>query len=179
MLKSIFCIFIMLFPLASVAGEKGYTVVLMDIGKSDFFDSKTYSADFIPTRQWKECWRHRVGAWEHRFELIIRNKLPNGMTKEVASAIWDGDQEAMKQAQQTMKAVQQNYGSEIDGMYILKSERDTVSMMALGARGPIGAKNPSKKLTVFWSDADPEKSAADFDLALCKVAKPLGFEFNP
>jgi len=179
--------FILLTLLSSVpcfAGSKGYTAVLMNIRQLDFFETKTYIAnrdgDFDATPQWKECWRHRgTGAEIPPFEMIIRKKLPDGMTKEIAAAIWNGDQAAMKQAQQIMKGAGRSYGFEINGMYILKSEKDTISMIALGVRAPLGDKNPSAKLTIPWSDADPKKSATDLDIALCKVSKPLDFHFGP
>lgn len=182
MLKHLFFAIVLLFSSPCFAGAKGFTAVLINIGEAAFFDTKTYTAyrdgELIPIRQLEDCWHHRATGIDG-VEHIIRKKLPDGMTKEIASAIWAGDKAAMKKAQQVMKAAQRSYGSEIDGMYILKSEKDTVSMMALGTRGSINAKNPSKKLTISWSDANPGKSAADFDLALCKVSKPLSFQFNP
>lgn len=182
MLRHIIFMMILLSSLQCFAGAKGYTAVMIDIGMLNFFETKTYitkrDGEFRPTWQSDDCWHHRATGLE-RFEQIIRKKLPNGMTKEIAAAIWDGDQAAMKKAQQVMKAAQRSYGAEIDGMYILKSEKDSISMMALGARGSIDAKNPSKKLTISWSDANPEKSAADLDLVLCKVSKPLDFQFVP
>jgi len=167
----------------SFAGSKGYTAVMIDIGGVEFFQSNTFHSyadgDLSITSAWEDCWINRSTGTDDRFEEIIRKKLPDGITKKLAIAIWNNDQTAMKRAQQLMKAARKNYKFDINGMYVLKSEAGKISIMALGTQQAIGRKNPSRKITIPWTDEDPERSAAEFDLGLCKVSEPFDYEFGP
>jgi hypothetical protein len=67
----------------------------------------------------------------------------------------------------------------VDGIYLIDAKDGKLTLMALGSRGPLGSKNPTPKATIPWNEADPATGAAEFDLALCRASKPLGYQFNP
>lgn len=167
----------------AIAGSRGFVAILIDIGDGAIFDSKTYAAylnGYLETAEIEDCWRRRATGGEN-IALTIRKKLPPGITPGLASAIWEGDQNSIRKAQEIMTNSPRELsgGKSIDGMHILMSGKGKISAMGLGARGTIGPKNPSEKLTIPWNDADPAKSAADLSLLLCKVSKPLDFKFSP
>ena len=154
----------------------------MDIGGSDFFSSAVYrnlaAGDFTETRARRDCWGSRATGGES-FELVIKKAIPEGLTTDMAKSIWSGDQMAAKQAQQIMAKAKAPNRQDIDGLYVIDARDGHISVMALGTKAPLGAKNPSRKLTIPWKESDPEQGAADFDLALCRVSRPLDYHFSP
>lgn len=167
----------------AIAGSRGFVVVMADIGSENFFESDVYvkrrDADFMPSKKLMDCW-NRSATGGGRLDWIIRKRIPPELTQELVKAVWDGDKSAMKQVQQIMKKAKSPDGhNEIDGMYIIKAKKGKIFLIALGSRGPIDNKNPSTKISIPWNEKDSSQGAADFDLALCSVSKPFGFEFNP
>jgi hypothetical protein len=161
------------------AGSKGFTVVFLEIGDAGFYTSKVFAADSFPdSQERRDCWSgHATGG--KSFNLTIVKAIPEGLTSDMAKSIWAGDQKAARKAQQVMtKAVAPNH-QDIDGLYVIDAHDGHISVMALGTKAPLGAKNPSRKLTIPWKETDPEQGAADFDLALCKVSRPLDYHFSP
>lgn len=110
---------------------------------------------------------------------MIRKTIPEGLTTDMAKAIWSGDQKAAKQAQQIMAKTKAPNHQSIDGLYVINARDGHISVMALGTKAPLGTANPSRKLTIPWKESDPEQGAADFDLALCRVSNPLDYHFSP
>jgi hypothetical protein len=167
---------------SALAGAKGFTAIFLEIGETDFYASKVFSVGFVEgfpdSKERRDCWSDRATGGK-TFELIIKKALPEGLTNEVAKSIWDGDRKAARKAQQIMaKAVAPNH-QEIDGLYVIDARGGRISVMALGTKAPLGPKNPSHKLTIPWNEDNPEQGAADFDLALCRVSRPLDYHFSP
>lgn len=163
------------------AGSRGFTVVFLDISDPSFYETKVFSAHregFPDSKQRRDCWSdHATGG--KALDQIIKKAIPEGLTTDMAKSIWAGDQKAAKQAQQIMaKAKAPNHQS-IDGLYVINARDGHISVMALGTKAPLGAANPSRKLTIPWKESDPEQGAANFDLALCRVSSPLDYHFSP
>jgi len=166
---------------AAFAGSKGFTAVFMNIGDPKFYESAVYLAftnGFPDSQKLRDCWESRATGGKS-FEWVIKKKLPEGLTQDMAKAVYDGNAEAAKTTQAILKKSKSSNGGEVDGMYVIKADKGAISVMALGSKGKIGPKNPSRKVVVPWNESSPEQGAADFDLALCKVSKPLDVGFSP
>lgn len=164
---------------SSFAGSRGFIVVMINIGDPTFFESNTYKAfkSNEPARllEAQDCWHRSVTGGESLMHTT-RIKLPAGMTKELAAAIWRGDPKALSVAQKILREGDEySGGGGYDGLYILQPHKDVLTLMTIGSR----SKTPSKKLSITLDMNDPSKAAAQFDLALCKVSKPLGVGFVP
>jgi len=166
---------------AAFGGSKGFTAVFMSIGDPNFYQSNVYMAftnGFPDSQKLRDCWESRATGGKS-FEWIYKKKLPEGLTQELARAVFDGNAEAAKKAQAILTKARSDEDKEFNGMYVINAQDGLITVMALGARGRVGPKNPSKKVVVPWGGNNPKQGAADFDLALCKVSKPLDFGFNP
>jgi hypothetical protein len=167
---------------SSYGGAKGFTAVFLSLNGEIFFSSQVYKnlgdGEFPETHARRDCWGSRATGGES-FELMIKKAIPDGLTTDMAKAIWAGDQKAARKAQQVMtKAIAPNR-QHIDGLYVIDARGGRISVMALGTKAPLGSKNPSRKLTIPWKEDNPEQGAADFDLALCRVSSPLDYQFFP
>jgi hypothetical protein len=180
-LKYSLAIFVAALSMTVWAGSKGFTVVLMEIGGQGFYESRTYGAllDGFPDSQVsRDCWSARATGGKD-FETMVRKAIPAGLTTNMAKSIWVGDQKAAKSAQQIMaKAIAPNR-QHIDGLYVIDARDGRISVMTLGTKAPLGSKNPSRKLTIPWTEDNPVQGAADFNLALCRVSRPLDYQFFP
>lgn len=180
--RAVLCVASLFVAPLSNGGTKGFTVVMIDVGGQGFFDSKFYKAnadgDFLQSNKWHECWESRATGGKS-FEMVVKNKIPSGLSREVAQAIWDGDNSGAKKAQKILLRSKAPNGKALDGMYVIDAREGLISVMALGTRGSIGPKNPSRKISVPWNESEPQKGAAEFDLALCSISHPLDFGFAP
>jgi hypothetical protein len=169
-------------PIASYAGSKGFTAVFMEIGGQDFFNSRVFAVGFTEgysdSKERRDCWSdHATGG--KSLDMVIKKAIPEGFTIEMAQAIWDGDKKVAKKAQQIMASTTAINHQDIDGLYVINAKDGHISVLALGTRAPLGPKNPSRKITIPWKEDAPEQGAADFDLALCRVSRPLDYHFSP
>lgn len=166
----------------ALAGARGFTVVIINIGDDRFFDTKGYVAwrdgNYKRNDNSYRCWQQRASGVD-AIENTIRKEIPSGLSKDLAVRIWGGDRVAMAEAQNVVTKRRSKRGTEIDGVYILKYDGDSVSVMALGARLDLGAKNPTSKISVPWVEAEPEKTALEFDIGLCRAAGPISYGFIP
>lgn len=157
-------------------------MVFVDIGEHHLFESNMFNAFNRGIPQLKKasrCWDASATGGK-AFDLIIMKKLPEGMTQDLARAVWAGDPDAARKAQLVMKNAGRRYnGNSIDGLYVLEGKGGVISMMSLGSRAKLDANNPSRKIKAPWNDADPESAAAEFDYALCSIVRPLGVGFSP
>lgn len=165
------------------AGSRGFTVVLIGIGDTDFFNSQTYLAfrDGEPPRLTisQQCWNERATGGGS-IDKYARIDIPVGLSKEVANAIWNGDKKAMMFAQKILRKGNKFSGSRgYDGMYILDVKNGKISLLGFGAREKIGPKNPSGKISIEWNQTAPFETATNLDHAFCKVSKPLDYGFSP
>lgn len=183
----VLCIFIftsLLFQTTSVfAGARGLRVVVVGINADDFFKSKAYKLRFeegiAQTPAAIECWRSRAtGGFS--VELSARIKVPHEINVELAHAMWNGDQQAMKKAQKALKtpheAIQNN---SYDGIYIVQVDGINISLLGMGRKAPQNSPIPIAKATLKWNKENAEETAANYDLALCKAAKPMDYGFSP
>ncbi len=166
---------------AAWAGSRGFTVVFMDIGSPSFYDTKVFLAyreGVLDSKQRRDCWSDRATGGK-ALDHIIKKAIPDGLTLDMAKSIWSGDKKVAKQAQQIMAKTKAPNRQGIDGLYVIDARDGHITVMALGTKAPLGAKNPTRKLTIPWNEADPEQGAADFDLVLCRASKPLDYHFSP
>jgi hypothetical protein len=171
----------MLITLNAQAGSKGFTVVFIEIGDSNFFESnvyKAFSTEYPDSKERRACWDGRATGGKS-FELIIKKAIPNGLTRDVAKSIWEGSREQTKLAQRVIAKAKSPKSQSIDGLYVINAQDGRISIMALGSRTPIGKRNPSQKLTISWDELHPQQAALAFDMALCKISHPLDFGFSP
>ena len=183
MKRFFFHLVILCAPAMSFAGSKGYTAVFFDVGNSGFFEQPPYTlfrdGEFQPHRRATECWQNQATGGE-RIAWLIRKKLPEGLSTELAQGILNGEPNAMASVQRILKKTKSpDSHDHVDGIYIIDARNEAIAIIALGVRGPLGPRNPSKKISIPWNKADPGQGAADFDLALCSVSKPLGYGFAP
>jgi hypothetical protein len=166
------------------AGARGYRAVFVNIGDESFFESPEYTAfrdGAAPLAEdAKRCWRSRATGGES-FELITRRKLPAGLTVGLAKAIWSGDRKAITAAQEILKkGTEGEAGAKtFDGMYIVLPGDSSISVMGIGTLAPVGPRNPSLKVQIRRNPSSPLETASRFDYALCKVSRPLDYQFNP
>ena len=86
---------------AAYAGFKGFTAVFVNVGGSRFYESAGYLAftnGFPDSQKQIDFWESRATGGES-FEWIIKKNLPEGLTQEMATAIYDGNVGATKKAQ--------------------------------------------------------------------------------
>ena len=81
--------------------------------------------------------------------------------------------------QRILRAQPASDGSAYDGAFVLHLDGRKVTVLALGARGALGAKHPLRGPSFVWDDSRPEATAQALDQALCAAAKPLGVGFQP
>jgi hypothetical protein len=113
-------------------------------------------------------------------DWILRIKVPAGVTKEAGVRVWENDKIAIKKMQSALRSAKSPDGhNDVDGIYLINSQIDRVSVMGLGSRGSIGTKNPSRKSTMRLEGKSPAAQAAEFDALLCHLSKPLGVGFGP
>ena len=97
----------------------------------------------------------------------------------LAQALWEGRPGAAAKAQRILRAQPASDGSAYDGAFVLHLDGRKVTVLALGARGALGAKHPLRGPSFVWDDSRPEATAQALDQALCAAAKPLGVGFQP
>ena len=169
-------------PLAAWGGSRGYTAVLAEAGQGGLFQRPSYATfvegGFEGTAKAEACWRRSATGGE-RFGLIVRKVLPEGFDAPLAQALWEGRPGAAAKAQRILRAQPASDGSAYDGAFVLHLDGRKVTVLALGARGALGAKHPLRGPSFVWDDSRPEATAQALDQALCAAAKPLGVGFQP
>jgi len=165
-----------------MAGSRGFIAVMVDLGNQNFFNLAVYSTlrnGFAVKSEARDCWNGSATGGD-RIDNLIRKKLPLGITQTLAQAVWSGDKAASQEMQAILKKAKEPDGhNDVDGIYLINAKDGKITLMALGSRGPLGKRNPTPKITIAWNETDPAAGAADFDLALCRASKPLGYHFNP
>ena len=168
---------------SALAGARGLRVVLIGIDADDFFESKAYTSMFsggVPQLSAAtECWRNRAtGGFS--IDTVARIKIPQGIDRELAQSIWNGDQQAIKKAQKILKTPHEAIQNKsYDGMFIVQVVGDTISLMGIGSNAPRNKLIPIKKIDIQWNRENASETTANFDLAQCKAAKPMDYGFSP
>lgn len=182
-LTSTFFILFLLPHGSAIAGARGLRVVIIEIKADEFLKSEAYQLSVDGgqplSQDTKECWRNRATGG---FGVIhfTRFKIPQGLDKDLAQSILSGDQQAMKKAQKILRTphdAMQN--KSYDGMYIIQVSDKKVMLMGLGARAIPNTQIQTKKVTFQWNRENSPETTANFELALCKAAKPMDYGFSP
>jgi hypothetical protein len=168
---------------SATAGARGLRVVIIEIKTDEFLKSEAYQLSIDGgqplSQDTTECWRTRATGG---FGVIhfTRFKTPQGLDKNLAQSILNGDQQAMKTAQKVLRTphdAMQN--KSYDGMYIVQVTDKNVLLMGLGTKAPPNTQIPTKKVIFQWNRENSPETTANFELALCKAAKPMDYGFSP
>lgn len=181
--KLIFSLLSMLFAGHAIAGVRGLRVVMVSLDDSTFFESPAYIAfregEAPQLSSAQNCWNQRATGGEG-VSHTTRKKLPNGLTKKLALQIWSGDQKAIVEAQKILRRNDEHTGSNgYDGLFIVRVQGSSIAIRGVGAQSSTPATAVSEMMRLEWKIKSPMETASNFDLAICKAAKPMDYRFNP
>ena len=166
------------FSFVSMAGSRGYYFVVVNIGEIPFYESKTNKAflkgDEYNLQKIDDCWNKRIPGGAAPIDVMAVIKRPKGLDKEIGLKIWNGDKAALNEARKILRKEDKYSRPEgYDGMYIENFDGKTLTMMSIGARGGM-----TEKITIPIDEANPKKSAGEYEYALCRLAKPFNIGFG-
>ncbi len=160
------CSILLSTPFVVVSGQKGFDVLLVNIGVSEFEKAEyflIFKSNFINLKR-DGCWASmRLSDGISGISFINKNKLPTGVDVNISSRAWNGDKSSVMEIRKIMHQDDglTESGEGYHGMYIIKPEGNKLTLMGLGANEDRkkGLSGISEKVTVTLDDKDPKKAA--------------------
>jgi hypothetical protein len=168
--KNLFFIITLLYSVVSLAGARGYNIVIQDLSTSpnkSIYLTWAHDSESLPEGTNKQCWNRRKGidVWE----AYIFTPVP-GINKNLAQKIVDNDANSISLARKIMINYKDDTVREgFDGMLIITRDgRSIVSIGSLGGYSTVSFKNNGKKPTL-----------KELDGYFCRALAPLDDGFEP
>ena len=167
---------------AAIAGTKGFSITLQNLGEKDFYDSPIFEQFLENRRNYEkdECWRDYADGISgiHYLEYGFLH-LINGHTLQ---DVWTGKKEVIDRIRKDLHQANENTTSEgYHGMYIIYPKNGYLTIMGVGANA-----DPKKGLTgispvikgIKLDQSKPKEGAKIFERSLCRVSKPFNIGFG-